>query len=347
MFGLNPTLLIYPKKIQGKRLFVGETDSSKPPIIFYSPFVVKSIQSLPKVFSKKDFLELTSLAESDALWDFLADRKIFLLVEEIKSTFPTLENWSDYNWNEAFKYHYSTKDYPFLDMSIRGSGTKDKERMLRYLDEKPIPNIYQDFETESSIFLEKVEQVGDLDLKIRKMSREEKRSQRGLSILFDLCFGERSQQQFIEGLFLRKSVPSGGSRHPVEVFFVVFDEQLFDPGLYHYNVKKHTLDLIKNGNFYQQCESATFDLFKKFNNKPKGLFVFTCLPERAMWRYRDSRSWRAILVDLGHSVMLWRKICDLLGFERYTYQKFEDDKLNDVLKLNLTEQIPLYVGTII
>ena len=49
--------------------------------------------------------------------------------------------------------------------------------------------------------------------------------------------------------------------------------------------------------------------------------VFTSLVERAMWRYRDPRSFRAILVDVGHAVMAYRHVARTLGFRTYAYQK--------------------------
>jgi SagB-type dehydrogenase family enzyme len=170
----------------------------------------------------------------------------------------------------------------------------------------------------------------------------------GLSLLFDVCFGERGRMRFgKQGEFLHKSIPSGGARHPTEVFLVAFDGGPVLAGVHHYNVEHHRLDLIRAGDYFEVCARTTFDLFKKFDSPPIALVVFTALYERAMWRYRDPRSWRAVMVDIGHGLMAMRRVAAALGFAQYTYQKFDDDALCDLLGLNPVRQTPLFVGTLV
>jgi hypothetical protein len=66
-----------------------------------------------------------------------------------------------------------------------------------------------------------------------------------------------------------------------------------------------------------------------------------------MWRYREARSWRAVLIDVGHAVMFYRHVALRLGYNLYTYQKFDDKLIGCILGVDIIKQSPLYVGTII
>ena len=118
-------------------------------------------------------------------------------------------------------------------------------------------------------------------------------------------------------------------------------------GAYHYNVAAHRLDMVRHGQLSAEFEDATFDLFKKYEDAPRALVVFTALYERAMWRYRDPRSWRAVLLDVGHAVAAFRELSSALGFYSYTYQKFKDSNVAQLLTVDVICQTPLYVATLV
>lgn len=107
------------------------------------------------------------------------------------------------------------------------------------------------------------------------------------------------------------------------------------------------MDRIRSGDHYSVLRRATFDLFQKFDARPFGLIAFTSLVERAMWRYRDDRSARAVLIDIGHALMIYRTVAHVIGFETYTYQKFRDTELCSAMGIDRLRQPPLFVGTLV
>ena len=354
MLVLNPTILIYPKTINGVRFFVAETDSASAPVVIQSPIVAMVLINLKNLFTQEEvsakFLDFGLPKDTaEDLCLFFRESKIFLSQEELGQLYPTKHFWYLHGWQEAFKYHYSTKDYPFLKMNEPNAFEKDKERMIAYKTDTEVPSIYQTFPFMERVWLEKIPNDDKLNDLVNSLSESERRGVKGIGILFDLCFGERARQKFnVQGSFLKKSIPSGGSRHPTEIFFTLFDENCgMDTGIYHYNVQNNSLDLLHRGNFQKEVEGATFDLFTKYKKKPYGVLIFTTLHERAMWRYRDSRSWRAVLIDLGHAIMMYRTVAHRLGFKTYTYQKFKDDIIARLLGINPVSQTPFYVGTLV
>ena len=108
-------------------------------------------------------------------------------------------------------------------------------------------------------------------------------------------------------------------------------------------------DLVRQSFLSTQpfLERATLDLFSKYDTAPAAALVFTSLVERAMWRYRDPRSFRAILVDVGHAVMAYRRVARMLGFRTYAYQKMRDSEVASILGIDRVTQPPLYVGTLV
>lgn len=78
--------------------------------------------------------------------------------------------------------------------------------------------------------------------------------------------------------------------------------------------------------------------------KPKAAFAITSMCERAMWRYRDPRSWRAVMIDAGHALHMYKRVAGMLGLEIKTSQRFKSTEVAKVLGINAIEQPVLSVG---
>jgi SagB-type dehydrogenase family enzyme len=180
------------------------------------------------------------------------------------------------------------------------------------------------------------------------MSADDRRARDGIGLMLDVCFGERGRIRIAGGATcLLKSIPSGGARHPTEVFLAAFDVPGIPPGIYHYGVEHHRLEEIRAGQHRAALAHATLDLFARYDTAPAAALVFTSRVERAMWRYRDPRSFRAVLLDVGHGVAAYRHVARALGFRTYAYQKMRDGEISELLRLDRLAQPPLYVGTLV
>jgi len=344
---------MYPAPIGGFREYIIEMSSFYPPLIVKDWRFACAIALLPESFTYEEALDIwdrnqnTSLMK-DEIWTVATQCEVVIQENESNPHIHRYKNWKAYGWSEASVYQEATRDYPFVKMDEPNAFAIDKARMERYLSQTEVPSNYLSFPSEFSINLRKINDSESANDLIIKMSPNQKRGLDGLSLLFDICFGEREKINFnVQGSFIRKSIPSGGARHPTEILFVAFLGGCVPSGVYHYNVESNTLDCIQSGDFYKDFEFATFDLFKKFKKNPVGLIIFTSLYERSMWRYRDARSWRAVLIDVGHAIMSFRTVITSLGYKTYTYQKFRDKELCKLLKLDSVRQTPQYVGTLV
>lgn len=256
--------------------------------------------------------------------------------------------WEKSGWREARAYHEATRDYPFLQMDRREAFAADAARMRAYADEDPAPPVYQRLGGEPAVQLPRLRIGHSAQNGVAAVARGASGGRERIGVLLDVCFGERGRIAVADGsTCILKNIPSGGARHPTEVFLAVFDIPELPPGIYHYDVESHRLDTVRAGQHRRAFADATLDLFLKFDTPPGAALVFTSLVERAMWRYRDPRSFRAVLVDIGHAVSAYRHVAELLGFRTYAYQKMDDERIADLLQLDRFSQPPLYVGTLV
>lgn len=348
VFTVNPTVLIYPRVIDRNRRFVLEINSSEPPLIINRYEVIEALHILPEEFNKAKALEIWfGLYTKDVcvdLWDVFITHKVIIPTES--SCFCEFRSWRKYSWEEAFIHHNATLNYPFVQMNLEGAGEIDRTRMSEFVKVEPPPSIYLDIEQVVDEI--KLIDIDDFDWFAENRLNKGFLTFSMLSFLFDLSFGVRSTLDFgVQGEFLKKSIPSGGARHPLEVFYVSFDDHVLNKGKYHYNLRRNSFHCLEKGDFYQEYKEYTFDLFMKYEEPPKGVVIFTSMIERAMWRYRDDRSARAIFMDIGHAVMQLRLLMEELGLETYSYQKFDDFGVINSLKLNGLCIEPFYTSTIL
>lgn len=114
------------------------------------------------------------------------------------------------------------------------------------------------------------------------------------------CYGYYKMQDKL--WMLKKSSPSGGSLHPTEAYILILNVEKLSPGLYHYNVEKHSLVLLKEYTREQAEEHA--NVFTAGQNYPKdasALFVMTSRFFRNFWKYQQHTiSYKVLLFDAGH-----------------------------------------------
>ena len=220
----------------------------------------------------------------------------------------------------------------------------DVGRMRDYARDQPQPSPYQHLGNGAGVSLSAVPDGASPDALLASMSAEDRLGQPGIALLMDACFGERGTIDVAGGgTCLLKSIPSGGARHPTEAFLAAFDVHGLPAAVYHYAVEGHRLEQVSDGDRSQEFAAATLDLFVRYDRPPSAILVLTSLVERAMWRYRDPRSARAILVDVGHAAMAARHTAQLLGYRTYSMQKMRDSAVAELIGVDPVVQPPLQV----
>ena len=344
---LHPGLLVHAAPIGGSRRLIAQADAGRQPLALNHPAALTALSALPSEFDRREaagaWADAGVPADAHAqLWEAFESAGLLVDAEHDAG-----EWWGELGWAEARTYHLSTRDYPFLQMDEPGAFARDGERMEGYRAVAPSPSPYQRV-GDSTIELPGLGEGQSADEHLARLDADDRLGLPGLGLLLDVCFGERGRLLAAGGATcLLKSIPSGGARHPTEIFVAAFDLPGLPAGIYHYEVEHHRLGLVAEGDRGAEFAGATFDLFDKHPRRPAAALVFTSLVERAMWRYRDPRSFRAILADVGHAVAAYRTVARMIGFRTYALQKMRDREVAALLGVDPLVQPPLYAGTLV
>ncbi|EYT64006.1 hypothetical protein H489_0109905 [Curtobacterium flaccumfaciens UCD-AKU] len=190
-------------------------------------------------------------------------------------------------------YHLATADHPFLDMS-RGvvARVEDAHIMAGYAASDDYPAV------ELSLVHDRVVDIEDAaDLTLDELRNSDLYR---FSAIVSGTFGVRRHQPayfdpitgYHQVEIVKKSIPSGGSRHPSELFLEVLRSPKMATGTWHYNATRRQLQRISSSTATEEVESSADWVVRTH---------IVSVVRRAMFRYRDPRSFRAILVDAGHA----------------------------------------------
>lgn len=140
-------------------------------------------------------------------------------------------------------------------------------------------------------------------------------------------------------LFFR-SVPSSGALYPLEVYPIIFDVDGVPPGVYHYDVLRHRLNLVRN----DDVRAAVFQggLSQEMFRTAPLVLVVTGLFPRVQFKYVD-RSYRYIMLEAGHLGQNLYLTATALGLAPCGVGAYFDDDFNRVVGIDGEQEMTVYV----
>lgn len=195
-------------------------------------------------------------------------------------------------------YHLATQNHPFLDMSQGLSALEaDARIMAAYVKEHQYPPVELSVDSSHDVAI-----IDAVNLDIDELRNSVFYQ---FSMILSGTFGVRLHQpayydgerDYHQVELLKKSIPSGGARHPTECFVEVHRSPLLEPGVYYFSPTKSSLQLLS------RTLPASVDAERISNSDADWVvrLVLCAAVRRSMFRYRDPRSFRALLVDAGHA----------------------------------------------
>ncbi|MBG0807920.1 SagB/ThcOx family dehydrogenase [Methylosinus sp. H3A] len=144
----------------------------------------------------------------------------------------------------------------------------------------------------------------------------------------------------VTGEHIRKPVPSGGARHPVEVYIVVNDDDLdIERGVYHYNVQHHRLDILDLKRSAVEQLFSLCCILPRARKALKGIgVILTCRFARSMHRYHEPRSYRVMHFDVGHILANLSIGSRLLGLRFSASYSLPESMVESLLLLDPLEE---------
>ena len=136
----------------------------------------------------------------------------------------------------------------------------------------------------------------DQALKQRKSIREYQPKSISKGQLSYLLWASTGIQRIDDGYAFR-TVPSAGALYPIETYLIVNNVRTLEAGLYHYSIRNHQLEQIKQGDMRHQIAGAA--LGQGMCAAGAVVFAWSAVFERCKWKY-GQRAYRYIYLDTGH-----------------------------------------------
>jgi SagB-type dehydrogenase family enzyme len=245
-------------------------------------------------------------------------------------------------WLPHGGYHFLTKDAPFA------GDEWTLEQKMQAVADVPQPPQFKKIDGAKSISLPLHEKETESffktlhDRRTRRIFSLEPASLESVSKLLQTTWGV---QGYIEspgfGPLVLKTSPSGGARHPIEVYLMALRVAGLDPGLYHYDGRGHALELISS--------RATPRVARDYcANQPyvadaAALFIMTAVFARNMWKYQHARAYRVVLLDAGHLGQTFCLTATHMGLAPFSTAALKDTLIERDLGIDGISESVLYV----
>lgn len=141
-----------------------------------------------------------------------------------------------------------------------------------------------------------------------------------LSLVLHEVWGCHGTAPVLGDLFcLKRTSPSGGCMHPIEVYPLVSAVDGVEPGVYHYNGRNHALELMERlGEDEVVALAADFTCGQNYFGSAHVSFVMTARFPRNHWKYpKQQKAYPVILMDAAHLSQTHYLVATELGLGAY------------------------------
>lgn len=137
-----------------------------------------------------------------------------------------------------------------------------------------------------------------------------------------------------------RTAPSAGATYPLETWLVVGTITGLEPGIYHYKIASHSLELAKRGDFREALSNAS--VFQQHVKLAPATIVLTAVYERTTERY-GTRGGKYVYMEAGH---VGQNIClqaEALGLGTVPVGAVDEQAVAEILGISGSNQVPVYI----
>jgi SagB-type dehydrogenase family enzyme len=134
-----------------------------------------------------------------------------------------------------------------------------------------------------------------------------------------------------------KTSPSGGGRHPTEIYLHAHRVAGLRGGLYHVNTKRDELELVGP----PLPPAALVGLLgdQDWVADSGCLVLYTSVLARSTWKYSTPRTYRMLHLDVGHLSQTVYLLAAALGLGATFTAAIQDERLEDLLGIDATDEL--------
>jgi SagB-type dehydrogenase family enzyme len=137
-----------------------------------------------------------------------------------------------------------------------------------------------------------------------------------------------------------RAAPSAGALYPIEMYPITLNVRGISPGIYHYNVREHALELLKEGDYREILYSSALE--QEMLLSASVVILLTAIFVRTRSKYGE-RGYRYVFLDAGHVGENIYLVATAMGFGVVSVGGFYDDELNQLLYIDGVNEAVVYI----
>lgn len=141
-----------------------------------------------------------------------------------------------------------------------------------------------------------------------------------------------------------RTVPSAGNRHALETYVAVLNVSDLEPGIYRYMPSVHQLVLESTPkDMEEKLTDAALD--QPFVGKSAVTFIWTTIPYRMEWRYREA-SYKVIALDAGHACQNLYLACESIHAGTCAIAAYHQQLADELIGVDGEEEFVVYLAPV-
>lgn len=251
------------------------------------------------------------------------------------------ERWQEFGWSDPAAFHSATFGQRFDPDTLDGMDYPSYYRQLledsRDVGEqppavKPVDHYGDPAEVEPAdrVPVAAMTVLNGL-MPINRFERSVLDAADVVGLLSDAAGAQRTVGGIL-GEHLIKAHPSGGARHPLECYVVAKHLNGMPGGVYHFKSTDHRLRPVPDAGAPEEIDTICFG--KGGIATAAAVVVVTCRWLRHSWKYRYPRSYRMIMLELGHLVQTFNFTATARGLGAYHCPSIDDAAMLEFLGLD-------------
>jgi SagB-type dehydrogenase family enzyme len=145
---------------------------------------------------------------------------------------------------------------------------------------------------------------------------------------------------------VKRTVPSGGSRHPFETYLVVQRVESLSPGIYRYLSIEGKLLFVKPIDVTTITETLSrLTNGQSFSGKSAVFFIWAVIPYRTEWRY-SLIFYRTIPIEAGHICQNLYLACEAINAGTCAILAYDQKGFDSLIDVDGEDEFVVYVAPV-
>ncbi len=246
-------------------------------------------------------------------------------------------------WLPECGFHFLTKDTPYVP------GDWPIKEKLKALSRAPMPPQFKKTRGGHVVRLRHHEVPADAFFETLQARRTHRAFGRGkvslenVSKLLKTTWGVQGYfEPSVFGKLPYKTSPSGGARHPGEVYLMALRVDGLARGMYHYQSRDNCLARLPAKVSPRKISAYCAD--QPYFSGAAAVFIMTAIFARTMWKYGRARAYRVVLLETGHLCQTFCLTATRLGLAPFSTAALKDSLIERDLGIDGISESVLYVA---